>query len=208
MGQLIGVTSRIDADDLTEYSMSDWALATTPPNAEHLVSADLLRSGYDHWLFKRRVTRVHQGQVVQVFLPAFPRYILIPFEQCWNVLHDVWRVLGVVCFGEGVACVRACEIDRLVERCNGGDVLPPEIIPEPFAHGERVHVGGYGLISGHDAIYECVVEGGKLRVLCDMMGRMVPIDVDQRDVSDVKRAVSVRRHKRRRRPGYKNRAAN
>ena len=207
MGQLIGVTSRIDAADLTEYSMSDWALATTPPNAEHLVSADLLRSGYDHWLFKRSVTRVHQGQVVQVFLPAFPRYILIPFEQCWQVLHDVWRVLGVVCFGDDVARVREYEIARLVERCNGGDVLPREIIPEPFARGERVHVGGYGLISGRDAIYDGVVGDGKLRLMFDMMGRMVPIDVDQRDVSDVKR-VSVRRHKRRRRPGYKNRAAN
>lgn len=178
--------------------MPDWALATTPPNAEHLVARDLLRSGYDHWMFKRSVTRAHHGRIVDAMIPVFPRYIFIPFEQCWQVLHDVWRIVSVVCFGEDVARVPARDVDHLVERCGGGDVIPPDAIPEPYARGERVYVGGYGLISGHYATYESLIGDGKIRVLFDMMGRVVPIDVDQRDVN-VSKQVDVRRRKRRRR---------
>lgn len=177
--------------------MPDWALATTPPNAERLVAADLESHGYDHWLFKRSVTRAYRGQVSEFHLPAFPRYIFVPFEAAWEVILDVWRILGFVCFGDQIARVRECDVDYLVDRCGGSDVLPPEIIPEPYARGERVHVGGYGLISGHDAIYDRVVENGKLRVLFDMMGRMVPIDVDECDVSTIVR----KRCRKRRRNG-------
>jgi transcription antitermination factor NusG len=178
--------------------MPDWVLATTPPNAEHLVTVDLHRCGYPYKIFKRSVTRAYHGRVIHSLRPAFPRYLFVPFEQAWDVLHDVWRVLGIVCFSEQVARVPEREIDLLVTRCNGGNVLPLEKTPELFAQGEKVHVGGYGLIAGHDALYQGVVEDGKLRVLFDMLGRMVPIDVDQRDV------FAVQRHRRRRRSGRRN----
>jgi len=104
-------------------------------------------------------------------------------------------------FGEQIAQVREREVKQLVESCGGSDVLPPEVVPEPYAHGEQVNVGGTGLISGYDAFYDSVVGDGKLRVLCDMMGRMVPIDVDQRDVMSVvrKRCCKRRRNGRSRR---------
>jgi len=177
--------------------MVDWALATTPANAEHLVCSDLERFKYQHWFFKRRVTRVVRGRVVIGMPPAFPRYIMVPIGSCWDVLHDVWRVLGIVCFGDEVARVREREVDRLIERCGGGDVLPAEEIPEPYSAGECVHVGGYGLASGHDAVYFGPGEEGKLRLMFDMMGRMVPIDVDQRDVFSVSTAPSKKKRRRR-----------
>jgi len=184
--------------------MSDWALATTPPNAEHLVSADLARLNYSHLFFKRRTTRVWHGRIVLSMPPAFPRYVMVPLEQCWDILRDVWRVMGIVCFGETVARVRGREVEALVERCGGGDVLPPDVVPEPYARGERVHVGGTGLISGHDATYDSVTEEGKLRLVFDMMGRMVPIDVDERDVFSIAKKAKRRR---RRRPNRRHRKA-
>ena len=188
--------------------MSDWALATTPPNAEHLVSADLTRFGYEHLLFKRRATRVRQGRIILAMPPAFPRYIMIPFGECWDVLRNVWRVLGIVCFGEEIARVHQREVDALVARCGGGDVLPALPIVEPYAHGERVHIGGLGLASGHEALFENSLGDGKLRLLFDFMGRMVPIDVDQRDVfSIVKKPKRGRRHRRRSRRNHTLRTA-
>ena len=130
-------------------------------------------------------TRVWHGRIVVGMPAAFPRYVMVPLELAWEILRDVWRVLGIVCFGETVARVREREVEALVERCGGGDVLPVEAVPEPYVYGERVHVGGTGLIAGHDAIYDSVTEDGKLRLSFDMMGRMVPIDVDQRDVFSV-----------------------
>jgi transcription antitermination factor NusG len=185
-------------------SMTDWALATTPPNAEHLVSADLRDRGYPHWLFKRRSTRVWHGRIVLSMPAAFPRYVMIPIELCWEIMRDVWRVLGIVCFGENVARVREREVQQLVERCGGGDVLPAEVVPEPFLHGERVHVGGTGLIAGHDAVYNSVTEDGKLRLSFDFLGRLVPIDVDKRDVFSISKKTKRRR---RHRPGRRHRKA-
>ena len=69
----------------------------------------------------------------------------------------------------------------------------------PYIHGERVHVGGTGLISGHDANYDSVTEDGKLRLSFDMMGRMVLIDVDQRDVFSVAKKAKRKRGRRRQR---------
>ena len=178
--------------------MSDWAIATTPPNAEHLVSADLLRFGYDHWLFKRRSTRVWHGQIVLSMPPAFPRYVMVPFEKCWEILHQVWRVVGLVCFGEQIARVRACEVQALIARCGGTDVLPRELVPEPYLYGERVHVGGAGLIAGHDAMFERVTEDGKLRLSFELMGRVVPIDIDKRDVFSITKKPKTYGRKRRR----------
>jgi transcription antitermination factor NusG len=144
------------------------------------------------------VTRARRGELREVLRPAFPRYVMVPFGLCWQVLRDVWRVLGIVHFGEEVACIRAREIDCLIERCGGGNVLPPEPIIEPYARGARVCVGGTGLLSGHEAVFHGVTEDGRLRVLFNMMGQTVPIDVDGRDVF-----VSKRGRKRGRRRGHR-----
>jgi hypothetical protein len=56
-----------------------------------------------------------------------------------------------------------------------------------------------GLISGHDALYDIVTEDGKLRLVFDMMGRMVPIDVDKRDVFSVVKKPRKRGRRRRHR---------
>ena len=92
--------------------------------------------------------------------------------------------------------MRDRDVELLTHRCGGGDVLPSEVAPEPYIVGERVHVGGTGLIAGHDAVYERVTEDGKLRLSFDMMGRLVLIDVDKRDVFSI--AKILKRRKRRR----------
>ena len=124
---------------------------------------------------------------------------MVPIDRCWDIARDAWRVMGIVCFGEQIARVRGREIEQLVQRCGGGDVLPAELVPEPFVVGERVHIGGTGLIAGHDAIYERVTEDGKLRLSFDMMGRMVLIDVDKRDVFSIAKAIKRRKRNGRRR---------
>jgi transcription antitermination factor NusG len=133
---------------------------------------------------------------------AFPRYIFVPVEQAWSAFHELWRVLGVVAFGDELAVVPQCEIDRLRKLGGGSDLLPVPAKPEPFKTGAHVHVGGYGPLSGHDAVYQEIATEGRLRLLFDWMGRMVPIDVDQRDVcaelrnNDKKRRRSKRRKHR------------
>src|SRR5262245_28330566 len=124
--------------------MVDWSLAVTAPNAEHIVCDDLRRLSYEHIFFKRRSTMVNRGRLINCYLPAFPRYIFVVAEQCWDVLRDVGKILGLVTFGERIGIVPERVVDQLVRRCDGGDVLPLEPVVEPFRRGDRVMVGGYG----------------------------------------------------------------
>jgi hypothetical protein len=50
-----------------------------------------------------------------------------------------------------------------------------------------------------------VTEDGKLRLSFDMMGRLVPIDVDQRDVFTI--AKKMKKRRRRHRPDRRHRKA-
>jgi len=135
---------------------------------------------------------------------AFPRYVFLGIERCWDAARDVSHGLGLVNFGEEIAIVREHIVDKLIERCGGGCVLPPEDVPEPFFRGQMVEVGGLGPAAGHKACYETVLEDGRLRLLFDWMGRFVPIDVDQRDVFSVEAKPSdKKRRKRRGRRGRK-----
>ena len=177
--------------------MSDWALVTTPPNAEHFMTADLYRCGYQYRIFKRKITQAHQGRVIHLLRPAFPRYVFVPFEQCWNILRDIWRIVGIVAFGDQVARVRGHEVDALITRCSGGNILP-QSYPQTLASGDHVIIGGEGLFSGHDALYDSAIGDGKLRVTLNMMGRMVGLDVDQRDISSVATKQSTKPRKRKR----------
>jgi transcription antitermination factor NusG len=98
-----------------------------------------------------------------------------------------------------MAVIPQREIDRLRKLGGGSDILPEPAKPEPFKRGARVHVGGYGPLAGHDAAYHSIATEGRLRLLFDWMGRMVPIEVDQCDVcaesrnNDKKRRRSKRR---------------
>jgi transcription antitermination factor NusG len=179
----------------------DWSLAVTAPNAERIVSVDLARLSYDHIWFKRRCSAVVRGRVVEQVRPAFPRYVFVRAEQSWAVLRDVGKVLGLVSFGEHVAILSQPIIDQLRNRCEGSDIFPDEPIPEPFTRGDRVIITGYGPVSGHQAIYEQITEHGKLRLSFDWFGRLVPIDVDSRDVSGIVSAPKLGKRKRRSRKG-------
>jgi transcription antitermination factor NusG len=181
-----------------------WALAVTAPNVEHLVCKELrnrLRIPYHFFQQNKRIVR--PGRVVDALVPAFPRYVLVPFEAAWDVARRIWRVIDLVHFGERVAPVSQVVVDHLIIRCQGDHILPAVAVPEPFKLGDCVHVGGYGPMAGHDAIYQYRLDGGKLCLLFDWMGRWVPIDIDQRDVSAARAAVSdgkARKRKKRRRP--------
>jgi transcription antitermination factor NusG len=179
--------------------MPDWALAVTASNCERIVSADFRRFNYDHILFKRHRSRVHLGRVVDEFVPAFPRYIFIGLEHCWDAVRDIARVLGLVSFGEELGVVPARVVETLVARCGGGDCFPREPAPEPFRRGDRVRVGGIGPASGHEAVYEALADDGKVRLHFDWLGRLVPIDIDTRDVSLLTARPITRKRRRRRR---------
>jgi transcriptional antiterminator RfaH len=153
-----------------------WHLAVSTPGAEHLVSARLTRHQLPHHYFKILDRCVRRGRAVTRAIPLFPRYI---FTWCQgSALSEVRDTFDVVAIVPGA--VPQFEIEKLLARAEGGDTIIPPVkaVVERFLPGERVRVGA-GPYQGFDAIWACRTGPERVRVLLGMMGRQVPLDLDE-----------------------------
>jgi transcription antitermination factor NusG len=180
----------------------NWAVAITLPNSERRVARKLKDGDVGHRLFLQRRSRVYRGRVIERLAPALPRYILIEIERCWEIALQTKGVVGLVKFGDQLAILRDSELRRFESYCDG-DVLKPLAIVEPFEKGELVKIKGYGLLAGQTATYDGLIEGGKMRLLIGWMGRLVPIEVDNREVESYARYERKRRKRRNKRRSSK-----
>jgi len=64
-------------------------------------------------------------------------------------------------------------------------------------------VTGTSVASGHDCLFDSVVGEGKLRLMLNMMGRFVPVDVDERDVTAISDRTKRKRRGRRNRRNHR-----
>lgn len=152
-----------------------WRLAVSAPGAERRVSARLDRHGLPHHYFKIVDRCVLRGRAVTRAIPLFPRYI---FAWCQgSALYEFQKIYEIVGIVPGV--VAQVEVDKLLVRAQGGDTIvpPPQAMEERFLPGERVRVNA-GPYQGFDAIWHCRTGEQRVRVLLGMMGRQVPIDLD------------------------------
>jgi hypothetical protein len=191
--------------------VNDWALVTTVSNTEHLVGEELLSLSIPYVYFKYPRRRSFRGRVIDDLVPAFPRYLFVPFTSAWEVAREVARVTGIVKLGDEVARIPGRVIDRMCARCHG-DVLPEIDIPSPFKRGEEVVISGHGPLFGQRALYqEPSSHPGKALCLVDWMQRFVPVDIDLCDLSSLhevqvkKREENKRKKHGKRRRGGRNR---
>ena len=183
----------------------DWALVVTTPNAEKRAVEEMSRKNFPVRFFKRRLPVVHRGKLVHKEIPAFPRYLFVPFSKCWDVVCDIRDVISVVAFDRGLpARVRATTLDRLVSMCAGGDILIEPEKPARFHPGDDVlvHTGDSLIIQRGK--YHRACDDGRAIVLLDWLGRECFVSVSENDLREVRSAVRAR-YKRRRRNGNRHR---
>ena len=174
--------------------MLDWALATTTPNAERKVSCELAERQLPHYLFKRKLTVANRGKLVERLVPAFPRYIFVPFEICWNVAESFADVIGVVSFGEGPALVRHTVVEKILERCSG-DVLVEQAPKSRFEYGDVVFVPELS----QSGKFHHSLDEDRCIVLIEWMGRGVFVNVLEGDLLNKQEARERSSSRRRRR---------
>lgn len=153
-----------------------WQLAVSAPGVEHLVAARLARQQLPFHIFRHLEVRVARGRKQERLVPTFPRYV---FAWCplGSTRREVSETYGIVAMVEGV--VPQPIMDDLLKRADRQSIIdfpkPPRA--ERFLPGERVRVAG-GPYQGFDAIWSCRSGAARCRVLLGMMGRQVPIDMD------------------------------
>jgi transcriptional antiterminator RfaH len=153
-----------------------WQLAVSAPGAENRVSAHLTRAQLPFHIFRHLEVRVSRGRKQERLVPTFPRYV---FAWCpiGSARREVRETYGIVAMVEGT--VPQSIMDDLLARADCQSIIdfprPPRA--ERFLPGERVRVAG-GPYQGFDAIWHARTGEQRVRVLLGMMGRQVPIDMD------------------------------
>lgn len=179
--------------------MSDWALATTYPNTEFRVASALHDRGLPFHFFTRRLLTAHRGTLRERLVPAFPRYIFVPFAACWELLRDISDIVSIVMFEKGkAASVRQPVIEKLVSLCVDGVLAEPATAAR-FNAGDEITVTGIdGMLSQKGRFHHDCGDGRSV-VLLDWMGREVFVSVNDADLSKPKLTENKRKRRRRKR---------
>jgi transcriptional antiterminator RfaH len=153
-----------------------WKLAVSAPGAETQVAARLARQQLPFHIFRHLEVRVRRGRKQERLVPSFPRYV---FAWCplGSARREVRETYGIVAMVQGT--VPQPIMDDLLARADRQSIIdfprPPRA--ERFLPGERVRVAG-GPYQGFEAIWHARTGEARCRVLLGMMGRQVPIDMD------------------------------
>jgi transcription antitermination factor NusG len=154
-----------------------WRLAVSAPGAERAVAERLARQQLPHHIFRHAERRVLRGRAQDRLVPTFPRYVFIWSPPGSDALHAVRETYQVVAMVNGTVPQQI--MDSLLARADRDAIIcfPKAEEAERFLPGERVRVAG-GPYQGFDAIWSCRTGAARCRVLLGMMGRQVPIDMD------------------------------
>jgi hypothetical protein len=162
--------------------VTDWALVTTMPSTELVVSQDLERRLLPHRLFKRRMRVAHRGRLVERLVPAFPRYVFVPEEDCFSLVENIPNLTGVVSFGrDRPARVRQHVIDQIAASCTSDDVLveAEDSSRTGLKFGDEIFVDA--AIRGRGR-YCHATGGGRAVVLIEWLGRSIFANVNECDL--------------------------
>src|SRR5258706_8012290 len=157
-----------------------WSVAITKPNNENRAEVNLARQGYLTYLPKY-LSKI--GKEIKVKI-LFPRYIFVRIENQWHRINSTFGVSRILLNNESRPAIDPDKIiDNLkLKEDNKGLISLPD--PPKFRQGEKVRVVNHSL-SGYIGIYQGMRGCDRARILLEMLGQSVPVDVDEKDLESI-----------------------
>lgn len=154
-----------------------WSVAMTKPQNENIAKVNLERQGYETYLPKY-TTKVGKDLKVRIL---FPRYIFVRIELQW---HSITGTRGVTRLIYGTNSQPAIITDAVIATMKAredkkGYVSLPD--PPKFAQGQKVKIVKNDLFG----LYDGQLPHDRHRILVELMGRMVPVEVAEADLTAV-----------------------
>jgi transcriptional antiterminator RfaH len=151
--------------------MSYWTVAQTESQRERIAAGHLKRGGFEVYL-----PRIKRRKQVE---PLFPGYVFVRIQIRWHAINNTIGILRVLLAGECPAVLHDQILDEIRSREDKrGFVRLPKKTHE---RGEPVRITR-GMFADHPGIYEGSSRKDRERVLLDILGRMVPVDVAPSDL--------------------------
>jgi transcriptional antiterminator RfaH len=114
----------------------------------------------------------------------FPRYIFVSIEQQWHQINSTYGISRIMLGNEGKPVVVADKIieDLKMREDKAGLITLPEA--PKFQKGDKVKIVK-GALMGYDAIFDGMKPNDRVRVLIEMLGQPVHVELDEGDLVTV-----------------------
>jgi transcriptional antiterminator RfaH len=149
-----------------------WTVVQTETQREHFVRMMLMREGYHTYMPRIRIKK----RVV----PLFPSYIFAIVIDRWYPIKNTIGVTKVLLAGEEPARIP----DKIIAAIKGMEVGGVVRLPKPeklLKPGAKVQIVR-GSFQGSIGIYDGASGKERERVLLDLLGQSVPVNVPAADV--------------------------
>jgi transcription antitermination factor NusG len=150
--------------------MAYWSVAQCEPQREPTAHQFLTQQGFDVYL------PIIKGERRR-FVPLFPSYLFVRIiDQWWAVTRTI-GVLRVLMNGEQPAFVADDVVSKIQKQEKNGVIRLPAQRPK-FLRGDEIRVVD-GTFFGKIGVYEGMAPHDRQRVLLELLGRKVPVELPQ-----------------------------
>jgi transcriptional antiterminator RfaH len=152
--------------------MSYWAVVQVESQCEHTVRLLLARAKYETYMPR---IKVRGGRI----LPLFPSYLFVRIVDQFYPVMWTPRVIRLLMSGDKPARLPEKTVDEIRKRQVGGFVKLPS--PPRLRKGQHVRITR-GYFEGQIAIYEGMTSKDRERVLLDLLGQKVSVELPDHDL--------------------------
>jgi transcription antitermination factor NusG len=154
--------------------MSFWSVVQTTTGHEMVVADRIERVGYETFIPKAKFNINERERIT----PIFQGYMFTLIESGWYHVKWTQGVLRIIMSGDQPAAVPDEELRRLLDMTDDDGLvrLPKAPEPAPLVVGATVRIAT-GMFKGFSAIYDGMTARDRERVLLDMLGRKVLVEL-------------------------------
>jgi transcriptional antiterminator RfaH len=150
-----------------------WAVAQSQPRREATAIRYLADAGIETYL-----PRIAERNRI---VPLFPCYIFVRIIDRWHVIKNTVGVTRVLLSGDRPAQLPDAAITELRVRENRSGLVK---LPPKYKVGDRVRIV-HGTFRDHLALYDGMTSRQRERVLLEFLGRLVPLELEPRDITTI-----------------------
>lgn len=160
--------------------MPYWTVAQTQPQREGVAARFLAMGAYETYLPRIKIKRPHRQTRIA---PLFPSYIFVRIELFWYPVLSTIGISRVLCDCDGPVKLSDHEIAKIRNREVDGFVTLPKKRPR-WRVGERIRIQR-GTFQNHFAVYDGMSPGDRSRVLLNLLGRQVKVNLASSDIQSL-----------------------
>jgi transcription antitermination factor NusG len=167
--------------------MAYWSVAQTESQREGTAAEWLRRDGFEIYLPKIKITRrvvdrQDRARIVSRIVPLFPSYLFVRVVDRWWSIANTIGVTQLLLAGDHPASVSDKEINKIMAQERGGLIRLPQ--PPGLKRGDQVRILR-GSFQDHIGIYDGMSGKQRERVLLDLLGRRVPVELACADIAPI-----------------------